>query len=360
MIGELHFVQYLTEPTYKIINERLKNYKSENNLRFELFELDIKKPVHTYIMQSILDFSEFNCNYDDFSTVLYNRYTNLFGDEVMVNFPPYDEIACDYMELYGTIEVRNVDTLFKKLLEKRCVPEQLDRNRWNEVESSHSKVKFCMTKEDKNHFSYLICMHGRMLKSRIKDKTSHKYNGVLPSALLNENIINNIIAWQLHIYGLDKNLYKPHDILTDLPCEIFEITNEFLEFAERLNLKYEVKYNPYKRIWKCIYSIPNPKHVLLTLETSVDYFKVKACLFQIDEYFSEFDNLSENITNQIKISGWDCNNCHEVCRGGISITSLGVKEKKCIGGAFIFENLTDDEWRKIMELTEREFNIRKS
>lgn len=359
MVGELQLVQYIDESTYKIISEKVENYKIVNHLRFELLELDIKKPVHTYIMQSILDFSEFNCSYDDFPTVLYNLYTDLFGDEVMINFPPYDEIACDYIELYDTIEVRSVDTLFNKLLEKRCVPEQLDRNRWSEVECLPLKAKFCMTKEDKYHFSYLICLHGRMLKSRIKDKTSHKRNGVLLSVLLNDSVINNIIAWQLHLYGLDKNLYKPYDILADIPYGVRQITKEFLEFAEHLNLKYEVKYNPYKRIWKCIYSIPNPKHVLLTLETSTDYFKIKACLFHIDEYFNKFDNLSKNITNQIETNGWDCNNCHEVCRGGISIKSLGVNEEKCIGGAFIFENLTDDEWHQIIKLTETEYNIRK-
>lgn len=372
MIGEIQFVQYINESAYNTIYERLKQYETDHHphcctltlnnngiKRFEMFELDIKKPVHTYVIQSVIDYSGFNCDYESFPNVLYQRYTELFGDTVMADFPSYDEIICDYMELYGTAEVRSVDTLFKKLLIKKCISAQLDRSIWNEVESSHSKVKFCMEKIDKRHVAYHMCLHGRMLKSRIKDRAFHKPNGVIPSVIINPTMINDIIAWQLHIYELDKNLYKPDDIVDDLSGDTLQAANELINLAERLNLKAEIKYNPSNRSWKCLFTNAKPKYALLTLETSKDYFKAKVCLFNIDEYFTELDNISDNITDQIKSNGWDCNNCHDSCRGGVSIAVLGIKEKKCIGGAFTFEHLSLDEWRQIIEMIEKEWSWRK-
>lgn len=372
MIGEIQLVQYINESVYNTICEKLSTYNAEHHThshtftvnnngikRFEMFEVDIKKPVHTYIIQSVLDFIGFNCDYANFETVLYQRYAELFGDEVMENFPKYDEISCDYMELFGTVEVRNVDTLFKKLLEKKCIPAQLDRNRWNEVESTHSKVKFCMAKDDKTHISYVMCLHGKMLKSRINDKSFHINNGVKPSVLINAEMINDISVWQLHNYGLDKNLFTPNNIVVDMSGDILQVAEELITLATQLNLKVEIKYNPSQRTWKCVYSNAKPNYTLLTMETGREFLKIKACLFNIDEYYNEFDNVSNNIIDQIKSNGWDCNNCHDSCRGGVSVTALGIAEKKCIGGAFTFENLTLDEWRQIIKMIEREWNYRK-
>lgn len=372
MIGEIQLVQYIDESAYKNICEKLSEYETDSHphshtftlnekgiKRFELFETNLKNKIHTYIVQSVLDYQKFDCKYNEFPILLYQRYYELFGDEIMSDFPDYENIACDYMELFGTAEVRNVDTLFKKLLEKNCKPEQLDRSRWNEVEPTYSKVKFCMAKEDKKNVSYLMCIHGRMLKSRVKEKGLHLYNGVLPSVLINENMVYDITAWQLHIYGLDKNLYKPSDITIDLAGDNLQAVNEFISLAEHRNLKPEIKYNSLNREWKCVFSTVKPNHSILTLDTSRDLLKIKSCLFNIDEYYNEFDNVSENIKNQIINNGWNCGNCHDSCRGGVSAKSLGVADLKCIGGAFTFENLTLSDWRQVIDLTERELEYRK-
>jgi hypothetical protein len=140
---------------------------------------------------------------------------------------------------------------------------------------------------------------------------------------------------------------------------------KFISLAKMHNLKAEIKYiKPYaidlniNKGYKCVFT--KAKRVIFTLEFSRNSFSVKANLYDIDKYKDSI-SLSNNIILEMQNCAWDCawykgGTCSDKCRRGIPLTLNGKTEYKCIGGAFTFRNLTDDEWLQVAELIERELD----
>lgn len=375
MINEIQLVHYLSEPVYTGLLIKLKSAASEHHAHshnfyytesavkeLQFYELDLKQPVHIFIMQSVIDFQRLGCGYDDFSRTLYEKYSEFFGSEIMCDFPDYNSICCDYIEYSNVIEVKNSDEIIKRLLSGRCVPEQLDRTRWIEFKKPQSVIKFCMAKTDGTHIETLACAHGMALKSRIKEKEYHKYNGILPFKLINYAAERDILAWLLHMYAVDEKSedvkYTPKDMISVLSGENFTIAGEFISLAECLCLKPAVRYAAGHKTWKCVYTVTKPKRTVFTIECAAGKLNIKACLFNIGSYLSGFPDISENIKLQLS-SSWNCSLCNTHCRGGVPLTLNGITENKCIGGAFSFSKLNTGEWRMIINLIKKEMNISK-
>lgn len=147
------------------------------------------------------------------------------------------------------------------------------------------------------------------------------------------------------------------------PDENIPAANMFIDLAKKNNLKAEIKYiKPYSvdlninKGYKCVFS--KAKRVIFTLDFSRRHFSVKANLYDIDKYKENF-NLSENIISQMQNNAWNCawysgGKCSDKCRRGIPLTVNGKTEYKCIGGAFTFKDLTEDEWRQVAGLIQTE------
>lgn len=139
--------------------------------------------------------------------------------------------------------------------------------------------------------------------------------------------------------------------------------NMFIKLANKHNLKAEIKYiKPYvidlniNKGYKCVFS--KGRRVVFTLDFSRSHFSVKANLYDVDKYKDSMQ-LSENIILQMQNNAWNCawysgGTCSDRCRRGIPLTVDGKTEYKCIGGAFTFRGLTDDEWRQVAGLIETE------
>jgi hypothetical protein len=372
MIKQIQLVHYLSETTFKNLCKQLdspaaKHYPYSHTFYYidspvselQFFEVDLKQPIHIFIMESVIDFPGFGCDYTGFPAALYKKYNELFGGEIMRDFPEYNDICCDYIEYTDIIEVKNSDKTLERLLSDRCVPEQLDRARWSEFKKPQSTIKFCIAKKDDTHIETLACAHGMALKSRIKDKEFHKFNGILPSRIINLAAEKEIMAWLMHMYNvIDKAevIYTPVDMVSVLSGDNLKIANEFIALAENMKLKAAVRYAAGHKTWKCVYTSPKPKRTVFTIESAAEKLNIKACLFNIDRYLAGFPDISEKIIYQLKNNAWNCSRCNPNCRGGAALTIDGITESKCIGGAFNFNNLSIVEWHSIIELIKKEVN----
>ncbi|MDF2543783.1 MAG: hypothetical protein K0S47_3501 [Herbinix sp.] len=338
--------------------------KDEAIYQIELYEMDIKKPMQKYIIQSLIHFPLLNCTKDNFSEKLYDLYTNMFGNDIMASFPAYDELICDHIEYSINIKVDHADKSLEKILKiNKGIPEQLDRSRWHEYKKSFGSVKYCMAKMDDTHLELFAQCDGTALKSRLKEKSLHRANGIVPSAAVSEDTENIVLyPWKKIINKtsrINKEALSPQDMITVLSGDNYLITNKFADMAKNYKLKPAVRYAPGHKTWKCVYSSSKPKRVIFTMECTSEDFKVKACLFHLKEYMKEA-SLSTNIKRQLVENAWNCGHCNPKCRGGVSFTIDGNNECKCVGGAFSLQSLGREDWRQVMELIEDEMKYKEA
>lgn len=150
------------------------------------------------------------------------------------------------------------------------------------------------------------------------------------------------------------------EVLASVPKEDLKIANMFVELAKRNNLKSQIHYATAHKRYKCVFTQAKTKRVVFTLDTSNEIFLIKANLYGIDDYLKNLD-ITENIISQLQNNAWNCERyegktCNSKCRSGVPLTLNGKTEHKCIGGAFTFRGLSDDEWRQVMVLIEKELS----
>lgn len=156
------------------------------------------------------------------------------------------------------------------------------------------------------------------------------------------------------------------NIICCAPVDHKIIADMFIGLAKEAGLKVEIKYKKPNVIdlninkgYKCVFT--KSKRILFTLDFSRSHFSVKANLYQIDKYKDNMD-LTDDILSQMQDGAWDCawykgGTCSDTCRRGIPLTLNGKTEYKCIGGAFTFRNLTDNEWRQVAALIKTEAEL---
>jgi hypothetical protein len=217
MINELQILHYLTEDNYHKIIDKLDRVNADSRKQahmwhythrpikeLQLFDIEYKGFGHIWFMQSVIDFPLFKCSYENFPQVLYHAYTGLFGVECTEALASYDELNVDYIEYADVIHVTNADAVIQKLSEGRCVPEQLDRKRWNEFKKSHGTIEFCIAKEDSSHLAILARAHGTAMKKRIKDEKYHRATGITPRIAVNSETEKDILSWCMRMQRLNE------------------------------------------------------------------------------------------------------------------------------------------------------------
>lgn len=212
MIQKLNLLHYLSEDTYKKIcvklgfddsnaKENIIAYKNEKISRINMFNIKNKQFGHIWFMDLEVDFPRFNCDYDTFEEQLYSHYHTMFGEDIMLDFPAYEQLCCGYIEYSSMIELEeNYDEIIERIKSK-CVPEQLDKNLWDKYKKPHGTIEFCMSINGKTVETLARC-HGTALKKRIPDTTMHRTVGLLPSIAINRKTENEILDWLYRRYKI--------------------------------------------------------------------------------------------------------------------------------------------------------------
>lgn len=367
MIKRLHVLHSLTEDAHDCVAAALGAAESgsrRRSLRYDdspVKEIQLFRASDEYFMRAVIDFPLFGCSYEEFPAVLYRTYTDMMGDAAGL-LGNYESLAVDYIEYADSIRYDGrdkCDAAFAALRE-RCAPQQLDRGLWSEYKKPGGTVGFYAARDDETHIGLLVSANGTVLKKRIKDSALHRGRGVAAAAAVDAGTERGIIAWCMSMHRL-----KPQtegclpEIISSLPQEQASVARMFLTLAEKLGLRAAVRFAAPSGKWKCAFSLPKPKRVLFTLECGAGRFTIKSNLFHIDSYLSGTDGITDAIAGSLR-AAWKCGECNPACRRGqgVYLTLDGKTERKCKGGAFIFENLSAEEWRTVLNMTETEAAIK--
>jgi hypothetical protein len=214
MIEKIKLMYHLTENAYEKICGKtgLDIKKSKGNFisfenqkisRIDLYTILYKTFGRIWFMEVSAEFPKFNCKYDEFEYMLYNAYGKLFGNDIALLLPKYDEGCCSYIEFSQLVEVESAQESISLLhMSMKFKREQLDSRRWDEFKKPHGTIEFLMNEESNTCIRLFARCRGSALKNRIKDTSVHRPAGVIPSAVVNVNTEKEIMSWLCSVNGL--------------------------------------------------------------------------------------------------------------------------------------------------------------
>ena len=145
----------------------------------------------------------------------------------------------------------------------------------------------------------------------------------------------------------------PIEMIRILPDDEFTKAGMFVELGAELKCKPNIRYAHANKYWRCVFSRKNPSRVLFTVECTEEWWRAKACLWNIDSYLDSFLACSDNIKNII-INAYDCKSCNNHCSGGAQFTHENQQYRKCVGCCFYFCDLSGNDWKDLLMLIEKE------
>ncbi|MCL2404343.1 MAG: hypothetical protein FWC92_02220 [Defluviitaleaceae bacterium] len=162
---------------------------------------------------------------------------------------------------------------------------------------------------------------------------------------------------------MDKQQYAgpertPHEVIKILPESQQIKALLFIELGLELECKAQTRYAHANKYWRCVFSRKKPQRVLFTVECTDEWWRIKACLWNIDAYSDYFASCNKRIKNDI-LSAYDCKSCNSHCKGGAGFSFEDKQYQKCVGLVFYFSSLTDDEWDNVAMLIRKEFEASK-
>ena len=291
---------------------------------------------------------------------LAKAYRERFPDLPCAEFPTAEDLTCEYVEYRAVLPVEDADRTEARLkkagkrLPELCEPAF--------IESFEPKIGHGLYAAKLDRESYLLMgfASGSRLKARCADPLSHRGRGVDPEYARLPDTEESYLNWgKTQIFKTNrvrKSAYAPADMLRPLAGERAEVAEAFVAFAEAAGLTANVRYNPLRASWKCVYAARKPNRVILTLEASPDSLRIKSNLFGIGGYLSEFAPSAE-FERQLLTNAWDCGECSQSCRKGVRFDLSGPRYK-CVGGAFTFIDLSREDFLTLLEMTKREYSLR--
>jgi len=206
MIQEVGFLYWLKEDTYKSIcrklglNETAQKTK-DNCISIDekgismlfLYNIEYTGCGRVWFMETRIDFPKYNCSHTDFPLNLYENYADIFGADIMNDFPSYDLMSCYHMKYYNVFDVTSADEVITMLNEKHP-PEQLNKSLWSKYKRAGATIDFCFNKKDETHIETLARCNGSGLKRRV-DKAFHRHVGIDPYTAVNPETENQIVSW---------------------------------------------------------------------------------------------------------------------------------------------------------------------
>lgn len=139
------------------------------------------------------------------------------------------------------------------------------------------------------------------------------------------------------------NMKSPAEMIRILPEEQYKQVFAFINLGIAIGCKPHTRYAHSNKYWRCVFSIKKPSRVLFTVECTEEWWRVKACLWNIDAYGDVFGSCSERIKNDI-INAYDCKHCNKHCKGGAGFLFKNQQYHKCVGCCFYFQELSKDDW----------------
>jgi hypothetical protein len=215
-MGLLH---YLSEDTYKKICNALNlddsargnftTYPNKPIFYINPFNIVYKQFGHIWFLHIYIDFPKLECDYKDFKDKLFRQYEKLFGKIVMNDFPPIDQIVCDYVEYHNIFKLNNTQNNKEGIKTPGYPPVQLnlDLSSLKHSNKPHGKIELCVSKKDNKHIETLTRCFGTALKKRIKDKSLHGPVGIKVSKIVDKQTETEIVNW----------VHKKHKLEIQLP-----------------------------------------------------------------------------------------------------------------------------------------------
>ncbi|MCL2518039.1 MAG: hypothetical protein FWF15_05695 [Oscillospiraceae bacterium] len=146
----------------------------------------------------------------------------------------------------------------------------------------------------------------------------------------------------------------PHEMIQILPVEKYQEALYFIELGRKMNCKSQVRYAASNKYWRCVFSNKKPQRVLYTVECTDEWWRIKACLWNIDNYRDVLSSCSDRIKNDI-LSAYSCKSCNSHCKCGAGFTFDNIRYQKCVGVCFYFSNLCKDDFDNLALLITKEY-----
>jgi len=150
------------------------------------------------------------------------------------------------------------------------------------------------------------------------------------------------------------NEKSPAEMIEILPNDEYNTALIFINLGLDLNCKSHTRYAHSNKYWRCVFSRKKPSRVLFTVECTDEWWRIKACLWNIDAYRDFLSSCSDEIKNII-LKAYDCKSCNNNCKGGAGFTFENKQYQKCVGCCFYFSKLQKNDWDSLALLIAKEY-----
>ena len=151
------------------------------------------------------------------------------------------------------------------------------------------------------------------------------------------------------------NEKTPDEMIKILPENKYSEAVRFVSLGHELNCKAQTRFAHSNKYWRCVFSIKKPSRVLFTIECTEEWWRIKACLWNIDAYQNLLSACSEKIKKDI-LTAYDCKSCNNHCKGGAGFTFEDKQYQKCVGCCFYFSELCKDDLDILLQLITQEYH----
>ena len=163
---------------------------------------------------------------------------------------------------------------------------------------------------------------------------------------------------------MDERKYRgspktPHEMIKILPEEEYDKAILFINLGIELNCKANTRYAHSNKYWRCVFTRKKPSRVLFSIECTEEWWRIKACLWNIDNYRDFLSSYSDRIINDI-INAYNCKSCNNHCKGGAGFSFGKVKYQKCVGCCFYFSKLPKSDLNSLILLITKEYETTNS
>jgi hypothetical protein len=147
--------------------------------------------------------------------------------------------------------------------------------------------------------------------------------------------------------AIEKDTLSAEEILSLLTGEDHAYAYLFHKLGESLGCVIESKEGTARTVIR--YSVKKPKIALFTTEIKKGKIRIKANLFNLNQYKELAEKCSDTLKNCIK-STRTCERCNPRCKQGSSFTLDGKEYLTCIGSGHFFGNMEEKDWNDLKEL----------
>lgn len=340
-------------------------YVDASEAAFFVISLKTQPDTNVCQIEIIIDYLYFNCKYELFASMLYKKYHEVFGDDIVSEIPSFDECVCTYVEYTTFVKAKNAKQSIEDL-SIICKREYLNRKLWNAVDVHENEIVFLLHQKNSYHLQALAkCYSSALVKldqTITGDTKAVSANYVLsldtersvfekmindcffPAGLLDCKISDALLKKAVYVAPIE-NDKTVDEIIAALPRNEYRKASLFLNAGERINLITKTRYSSAGHCWKCSWHLKKsgkPPRALFMIDFHREHFVIKANLSHLGNYVDFMEKMPDTVTQAI-CKGYDCKRCNMNCGGGWSFTFRNKQYSKCVGLNYVFKNLSEDD-----------------